>query len=63
MRDTLNDTDRSQWIDNDEGLYNWFRSSRQTKQEFIKANRTELDACIRNVTDGRKPAHYLAYGS
>lgn len=61
-RDTLNDSDRSQWIDNDEGLYNWWRSSRQSKREFIRENRAEIDQAIRNVTEGRKPAHYLAYG-
>ena len=50
-RDTLNDTDRSQWIDNDEGLYNWWRSSRQSKRAFIKENRAEIDQAIRNVRD------------
>ena len=62
-RDSLNDNDRSQWIDNDEGLYNWWRSSRRPKRAFIRENRSELDRCILNVRDGRKPAHYLAYGA
>jgi hypothetical protein len=56
------DRDRSQWIDNDEGLYNWWRSSRLSKREFIRQNRTEIDAVVSNVTTGKKPAHYLAYG-
>jgi hypothetical protein len=43
---TLNDSDRLQWIDNDEGLYNWWRSSRQSKTQFIKENRKELSDCI-----------------
>jgi hypothetical protein len=43
---TLNDQDRAQWIDNDEGLYNWWRSSRQSKTQFIKENRKELSDCI-----------------
>lgn len=51
----------SQWIDNDEGLYNWWKSERQSKAAFIKANRAELTRCIENVTTGKKPAHYLAY--
>ena len=58
---TINDTDRAQWIDNDEGLYNWWRGSRQSKRAFIRENRAEIDATIRNVRDGRRPAHYLAY--
>lgn len=58
----LNDSDRSQWIDNDEGLYNWWRSSHQPKREFIRENRAELDSCIRQVLNGTKPAHFLAYG-
>jgi hypothetical protein len=58
----LNDDERSQWIDNDEGLYNWFRSSRQSKRAFIRANRAEIDAAILAVRDGTKPAHFLAYG-
>jgi hypothetical protein len=62
-RQTLNDTERAQWIDNDEGLYNWWRSSRQSKRAFIRDNRAELDACINRVLSGAKPAHYLAYGS
>ena len=64
----MNDTERSQWIDNDEGLYNWFRSWRKgrhradrSKSIFIRENRAEIDAVIRNVTEGKKPAHYLAY--
>lgn len=58
----LTASDIGQWIDNDEGLYNWWRSSRQTKREFIRENRAELEQCIRRVLDGTKPAHYLAYG-
>lgn len=59
----MNDQDRTQWIDNDEGLYRWWKSSRQTKRDFIRENRAEITAAIENVTTGRKPAHYLHYGS
>lgn len=45
-RITLNDTDREQWIDNDEGLYDWWRSSRQSKRAFIRENRDELTRLI-----------------
>lgn len=58
----MNNTEREQWIDNDEGLYDWWRSSRLSKREFIRRNREEIDAAIRNVTEGAKPAHYLKYG-
>ncbi len=54
--------DISQWIDNDEGLYNWWKQSRQNKRVFIRENRTELETCIDRVLNGTKPAHYLAYG-
>ena len=42
----LNNDDRRQWIDNDEGLYNWKRSSRQSMSAFIRDNKTELDRAI-----------------
>ncbi len=61
-RQRLNNEDRRQWILNDEGLYNWHRSTRLPMAQFIRENREELDRCILNVLDGTKPAHYLAYG-
>jgi len=51
---TINDQDRSQWIDNDEGLYNWWRLSHQSKTQFIKENRVELSECIMRVLN-QKP--------
>ena len=62
MKQTLNDKDREQWIMNDEGLYNWFRSSRLSMRNFIRQNRKELDECIKPVLTVKKPAHYLEYG-
>lgn len=58
----LNDDERDQWIDNDEGLYRWWKSSRQSKRAFIRENRAELDRLILAVLDGKKPAHHLIYG-
>ena len=55
--------DINDWIDNDEGLYNWWLSSGQPKTVFIRENRKELTTCIENVINGNKPAHYLAYGN
>jgi hypothetical protein len=57
----MNDSERAQWIDNDEGLYDWWRMSRQSKRTFIREHRAEIDAAINPVLDGDKPAHWLKY--
>ena len=49
------------WIDNDEGLYHWWKGSKQSKRQFIEDNRAELEANIRRVLDGTKRPHYLIY--
>lgn len=58
----MNNTEREQWIDNDEGLYNWFcewargeriRRRPASKQAFIREHRAELDSLI-NRTLGRE---------
>lgn len=62
MKRTLNNKDRSQWIDNDEGLYSWWKSSRLSKTAFIRENREEIDMVINRVLNNERPAHYLKYG-
>ncbi len=57
----MNDRSRELWLDNDEGLYNWWRRSRLGKRKFVQANRAEIDKVVNNVLSGAKPAHYLAY--
>lgn len=57
----INDEERRQWVSNDEGLYNWQRSSSLSMQGFIRAYRLEIDEVIRKVRDGVEPSHYLAY--
>ena len=42
----MNDKEREMWVNNDEGLYNWFRESRLSMREFIRSNRAELTAYI-----------------
>lgn len=42
----MNDTEREQWIDNDEGLYLWWKGSRQSMRAFVRENRAELDRAI-----------------
>ena len=44
----LNDADREGWTLNDEGLYRWWRGTRLPMHRFIRAFRTDLDACINN---------------
>ena len=46
-----NDDDRAQWIDNDEGLYSWWKSSRQSRRVFIRENRDEIDKAIDGALD------------
>lgn len=45
----LTNVDREQWIDNDEGLYRWWKSSRLSRRDFIHQEREHLDACIANI--------------
>ena len=42
----MNNRERELWTLNDEGLYRWFRSSRQSMRQFLKDNREELDEAI-----------------
>jgi hypothetical protein len=47
----LNNADREEWISNDEGLHDWWRSSRVGITTFIRANRAELDRQIIAMRD------------
>lgn len=49
-----NDHERAQWVENDEGLYNWYKSQSYPLREFVKKNRVEIDAAIDSVLN-RKP--------
>jgi hypothetical protein len=42
----MNNQEREQWIQNDEGLYNWWKRSRTSLRVFIRENRAEIDAAI-----------------
>lgn len=50
----LNNEERRLWTLNDEGLYNWFRSTRLSMTKFIKENREEIDKHIKKAL-GRYP--------
>ena len=45
----LNDRERQLWVDNDEGLYNWWKSSRQGKRAFIQENKADIDTLIKRA--------------
>ncbi len=57
----MNDRDRSQLVDNDEGLYNLWKASEMSQRRWIRENRQFIDEVIKNVTESIHPAHYLAY--
>lgn len=58
----MNDAQRQQWVDNDEGLYDDFLRSRKSIRNYIRENRKMIDECIEKVTSGERRAHYLKYG-
>jgi hypothetical protein len=58
----MTNSEISEIIDNDEGLYSWWKSSRLSKTKFIKENKEDIVICIKNVLERRRPAHYLMYG-
>lgn len=53
QRGFFNNNERRIWVLNDEGLYSWFRASRQSMTSFLRENRHELDTCISRVLDVR----------
>lgn len=50
-RQRLNDEERELWVLNDEWLYQMQRRSRKSMRQFIRENREEIDAAIRQQTD------------
>ena len=46
--DNLTLADLEQWVNNDEGLYNWWQSTRPriSLRSFVRANREELRRVI-----------------
>ena len=58
----MNDKERSEWVDKDEGLYGMWKFSGQSKRKWVKENRDLIDQVAGSVITGRQPAHYLKYG-
>ena len=61
-RNTINDNDRRDFVDNDEGLYDLWRRSCMGQYRWVRENRALIDEVIHNTRSGAKPAHYLKYG-
>lgn len=64
----MNDSEREEWVNNDEGLYDqllaWQRRyPRASSASFVREHRAKIDEVVRNVRSGAQPAHYLKYGS
>ena len=59
----MNDKDRAELVENDEGLYNLFRGARprQSLTKWVRENRALIDGVVDNVQSLKKPQHYLAY--
>jgi len=48
-KQTRNDSDREQWVNNHEPLYAWWKAERGSMRDFIRTNRAEIDRIIDGV--------------
>jgi hypothetical protein len=48
---TINDSDREEWVNNDEGLYDMWRRSGRGITRWVREHRAEIDEVIRAVRD------------
>ena len=51
MKRKRNDSERGEWVNNDEGLYDWWKSERISLTGFIEEHRSDIDAAIDRVLD------------
>ena len=58
MKFTMNNKEREMWIINDEGMYNWWKSTKLSKANFIKENKQEIDAAIKAMLDKKPQCSY-----
>ena len=49
-----NDSEREQWVNNDEGLYEWQRRSHLSMRQFVRENRDTIDRFIDGETKGKR---------
>ena len=45
----MNDNERREWVNNDEGLYLWWKSSRTGLYTWVKDHRKEIDETINQI--------------
>jgi hypothetical protein len=57
----MNELEREHWVDNDEGLYRWWKQTRMTKRAFVRKYRPQIDLVINKIVSNEKPQHFLAY--
>ena len=46
----MNNTERELWLLNDEPIYNFWKSTRLSKREFLKKHRNKIDTYIKYKT-------------
>jgi len=46
----MNNDEREQWVNNDEGLYRWRNREGGTMRDFLKRNRLTIDQHIEKAT-------------
>lgn len=58
----MNDNDRIELVENDEGLYDIWRRSNKGLTKWVRENRAIIDEVAKSVSSGEKRANYLKYG-
>ena len=58
----MNDSEREDWVSNDEGLYDMWQRSGKSMRAFIRENRKLIDEVAGKVKSSTKRQHYLKYG-
>ncbi len=48
-RNTITNDDREDWIDNDRGLYDWWKETGLSKNTFMTDYKSEIDNVITNA--------------
>lgn len=57
-----NDSERRDYVNNDEGLYDIWKRSGKGITVWVRENRALIDAMQDAYTSGTLPAHFLKYG-
>ena len=52
-KETRNDADREDWVNNDEDLQAWFLRARCSMRQFVRTNRAALDDYINEKLHAR----------